>query len=72
MGPDPADTARAREVRDSEESVIALILDLDRTLTPEQRAHAVKKFASYADDCLALARDASAALDVRDILEAVR
>jgi hypothetical protein len=49
-GPEYARLARARE-----EQLIQLLLDIDRTLTSKQRAHAVAKLRAYADDWYMLA-----------------
>lgn len=49
-GPEYARLARARE-----EQLIQLVLDIDRTLTSKQRAHAVTRFRAYADDWYMLA-----------------
>ncbi|MGB7542483.1 MAG: DUF6279 family lipoprotein [Burkholderiales bacterium] len=44
-----------REDRRWEEDLARLIVDLNRTLSPAQRARAVKRLDGYAEDCLALA-----------------
>lgn len=46
----------AQQSREWEDRLVTLILDMDRSMTPEQRAHTVQKFASYADDFVVLAR----------------
>jgi hypothetical protein len=48
--PEYAKAARAREAQ-----LVQLILDLDRTLTPKQRNHAVRRLQSLAEDCFVLA-----------------
>lgn len=50
-----------RLAREQEERAIQLVLDMDRTLTPEQRDRAVKKLQKYAADCRTLARGGQAA-----------
>lgn len=50
-----------RMARDWEERLVTLIVDMDRTLTPKQRAHAVQRFARFADDARILAREGRAA-----------
>jgi hypothetical protein len=49
----PAFAAALREV---EPRFIQLLLDIDRTLTPSQRAHAITRFGRYATDFRTLAR----------------
>ncbi len=49
-GPEYARLAKAREAE-----LVRLILDLDRTLTPKQRDHAVAKLRRYAEDFAQLA-----------------
>lgn len=49
-GPEYAQLARAREAQ-----LIELVLDIDRTLSSKQRAHAVRKLRVYADDWFILA-----------------
>jgi hypothetical protein len=61
-----------RQSRDWEDRLVALILDMDRTMTPEQRAHAVQKFASYADDCMVLARQGRDSGETRAAIESPR
>lgn len=51
-GPEYARLARAREAE-----FVQLVLDLDRTLTPKQRDHAVAKLRAYADEFQVLARE---------------
>jgi hypothetical protein len=51
-GPEYAKLARAREAE-----FVQLVLDLDRTLTPRQRDHAVAKLRAYADEFQVLARE---------------
>ena len=55
------ESERARETREWEDRFAAFILDLDRSLTAQQRRHAVQKFTSYADDCRVLARQGPSA-----------
>jgi Family of unknown function (DUF6279)/Prokaryotic membrane lipoprotein lipid attachment site len=55
----------AKLAREWEERLIALILDMDRTLTSEQRAHAVQRFRSYAEDCVILARQGRSSAEAR-------
>ncbi len=50
-GPEHAQLAREWEDR-----LVQLALEIDRTLTPEQRQRAVQRFESLAEDCRALAR----------------
>jgi hypothetical protein len=45
----------ARLARDWEDRLVALALDIDRTLTPDQRQRAVQRFRSLAEDCRVLA-----------------
>jgi hypothetical protein len=52
-GRDPAYTAASEQGRNE---FFSLLLDLDRTLTPEQRARARANFTRYAEDFSALAR----------------
>lgn len=47
---------RTPERRRREEHFVQLVLDLDRSLTATQRAHAVERLAAYAEDARALAR----------------
>jgi len=54
-GPEYAALARAREAE-----FVQLVLDLDRTLTPKQRDHAVAKLRSYADEFNVLAGEGRA------------
>jgi hypothetical protein len=49
-----AEYARLAKAREAE--LVRLVLDLDRTLTPKQRDHAVAKLRRYADDFTQLAR----------------
>lgn len=60
-GPEYARLARAREAE-----LVKLVLDIDRTLTPKQREHAVAKLRRYAEDFSQLAaqgrRDAPGSL----------
>jgi hypothetical protein len=51
------ESERAHERRAWEEGFAGLILDLDRSLTREQRRHAVKRFTAYAGDFRTLARE---------------
>lgn len=44
-----------REDQRWEDDLAQLIVDLDRTLTPRQRAHVVRRFDDYAEDCAVLA-----------------
>ena len=44
-----------REDKRWEDDLAQLIVDLDRTRTPKQRAHLVRKLDAYADDCAVLA-----------------
>jgi len=53
----PDYAAASRELR---EAYFDLLLDLDRTLTPEQRAHAVRRLRGYAADFAELARTGGA------------
>ena len=48
--------AYAAAVEASRREYSAMVLDLDRSLTPEQRAHAARELARYADEFRALAR----------------
>jgi hypothetical protein len=48
-----AEYARLAQAREAE--LVQLVLDLDRTMTPKQRAHAVAKLRSYARDFQVLA-----------------
>ncbi|HXC37841.1 MAG TPA: DUF6279 family lipoprotein [Burkholderiales bacterium] len=43
-----------------DQAVMELVMDIDRTLTPEQRARAVKRMRKYADDFTQLAHPAEA------------
>jgi hypothetical protein len=54
---DPAHLAAAERVR---HEYYALLLDLDKTLTREQRSRAVANFRRYAEDFTVLARRAGA------------
>lgn len=47
----------ARMSREWEDGLVTLIVDMDRTLTPAQRTHAVNRFARYANDFSVLARE---------------
>jgi hypothetical protein len=57
-GRDPAYAAASENAR---QEYFALLLDLDKSLTPEQRARAQANFRRYADDFTILARRAGAA-----------
>lgn len=46
-----------RMAREWEDRLVTLIVDMDRTLAPKQRAHAVQRFARFADDARVLARE---------------
>jgi hypothetical protein len=50
-----------RLAREQEERAIQLMLDMDRTLTPDQRDRAVKRLQKYAEDCRIVARGGQAA-----------
>jgi hypothetical protein len=45
-----------RQAREWEERLVTLIVDLDRTLTPKQREHVVRRFAFFAEEARILAR----------------
>jgi hypothetical protein len=45
-----------RAARDWEERLVALILEVDRSLTPKQRDHVVRRFAFFAEEARILAR----------------
>lgn len=45
-----------RAAREWEARLIGLVLDIDATLTPQQRRHAARKFAAYAEDARILAQ----------------
>jgi hypothetical protein len=57
------ESERAHERQAWDQGFVGLILDLDRSLTREQRRHAVKRFTAYADDFTALAREGRATAD---------
>jgi hypothetical protein len=46
----------ARLAREWEDRLARLVLEIDRTLTAEQRQYAVQRFESFAEDCRILAR----------------
>jgi hypothetical protein len=46
----------AQAAREWEDRLVRLALEMDRTLTPEQRSHAVQRFAGLAEDCRVLAQ----------------
>jgi hypothetical protein len=46
----------ARLAREWEERLVELVLDIDRTLTPDQRERAVQRLRSLAEDCRVLAQ----------------
>jgi hypothetical protein len=46
-----------RMAREWENRLVTLIVDMDRTLNPGQRTHAVERFAAFADDARLLARE---------------
>lgn len=45
-----------RAAREWEARLVALVLEVDATLTPQQRRHAVRRFAAYAEDARVLAQ----------------
>jgi hypothetical protein len=61
----------ARLVREWEERFVQLMLDMDRTLTVEQRARAVERLERYAEDFRVLAREGERAGDTRAALSLV-
>ena len=61
-GRDPAYTAASERAR---EEFMTLLLDLDRAMTPEQRARAQAHFRRYAEDFTVLARRTAAGQDPR-------
>ena len=58
--------------REWEERLVALVLDIDRMMTADQRSHLVARFESYAEDCRILARQGRPAGDTRAALEGAR
>ena len=55
----------AKLAREWEDRLVDLVLEIDRTLTPDQRARLVGRFESLADDCRVLARQGRPASDTR-------
>ena len=55
----------AKFAREWETQLVQLVVDIDRTLTPEQRAKLVGRFDSLAEDCRVLARQGRPAADTR-------
>jgi len=55
----------AKLAREWEDRLVDLVLELDRTLTPDQRAKLVGRFESLADDCRVLARQGRPAGETR-------
>ena len=55
----------AQLARDWEGRLVDLVLEIDRTLTPDQRAKLVGRFESLADDCRVLARQGRPTGDTR-------
>jgi hypothetical protein len=45
-----------RQAREWEDRLVTLIVDVDRTLTPKQRSHAVRRFEFFAEEARILAR----------------
>lgn len=58
----------AQLVREWEDRLVKLILDIDRTMTAEQRSRLVQRFEAYAEDCQVLARQGRPAGEVRAAL----
>ena len=61
-GRDPAHLAASERFR---QEYYALLLEIDRTLTPKQRARAAANFRRYAEDFALLARRAGAELPAK-------
>jgi len=55
----------AQYAREWEERLVQLVLDLDATLTPEQRQRVVARFEALAEDCRVLARQGRPSGDTR-------
>jgi hypothetical protein len=55
----------AKFAREWEERLVQLVLDIDRTLTPDQRQRLVQRFESLAEDCRVLARQGRSSGDTR-------
>jgi len=58
----PGHTQLAREW---EERLVTLVVDIDATMTPEQRARTVRKLESYAEDCRVLAQQGRSNQEIR-------